>query len=129
MQNNAMERAVVGLTQMKIVKNLRQVSGGNLTAAEDAAIYLVQFGGQAVLIDSGCGHGHKRLVENISSMRVRKAKRSRLSKCMLWTPAGKDLTSPFCQATKSDPTCHADKNIEFTQTQVAMQNFKYVIII
>jgi glyoxylase-like metal-dependent hydrolase (beta-lactamase superfamily II) len=54
--------------KMKIVQNLWQVGGGNLTAPEDAAIYLVRFFKQAVLIDSGCGDSHDRLVENISSV-------------------------------------------------------------
>jgi len=53
---------------MEIVQNIWQVGGGNLTAPEDAAIYLVRFGQQAVLIDSGCGYGHARLVENISAV-------------------------------------------------------------
>jgi len=53
---------------MEIVKNLWQVGGGDLTAAEDAAIYLVGSGEQAALIDAGCGNGHGRLVENISSV-------------------------------------------------------------
>ena len=54
--------------KMKIVQNLWQVGGGNLTTPEDAAIYLVRFGQQAALIDSGCGFGHVRLVENISAV-------------------------------------------------------------
>jgi glyoxylase-like metal-dependent hydrolase (beta-lactamase superfamily II) len=53
--------------KMEIVQNLWQVGGGNLTAPEDAAIYLVRFGQQAALIDSGCGFGHDRLVDNIST--------------------------------------------------------------
>ena len=53
---------------MKIVQNLWQVGGGDLTAPEDAAIYLVKSGNQAALFDSGCGTGHERLVENISSV-------------------------------------------------------------
>ena len=52
---------------MQIVRNLWQVGGGDLTAPEDAAIYLVRSGEQAALIDAGCGNGHERLVENISS--------------------------------------------------------------
>ena len=53
---------------MQIVQNLWQVGGGNLSAPEDAAIYLVRSGKQAALIDAGCGNGHERLVENISSV-------------------------------------------------------------
>ena len=53
---------------MEIVQNIWQVGGGDLTAPEDAAIYLVRSGEQAALIDAGCGNGHARLVENISSV-------------------------------------------------------------
>jgi glyoxylase-like metal-dependent hydrolase (beta-lactamase superfamily II) len=53
---------------VEIVRNLWQVGGGDLTAPEDAAIYLVRSGDQAALIDAGCGNGHVRLVENISSV-------------------------------------------------------------
>ena len=53
---------------MKIVQNLWQVGGGDLTAPEDAAIYLVKSGNQAALFDSGCGTGHELLVGNISSV-------------------------------------------------------------
>lgn len=53
---------------MKIIDNLWQVGGGHLTAPEDAAIYLIRFGEQAVLIDSGCGDSHQRLVDNIASV-------------------------------------------------------------
>jgi glyoxylase-like metal-dependent hydrolase (beta-lactamase superfamily II) len=53
---------------MQIVRNLWQVGGGDLSAPEDAAIYLIRSGGQAALIDAGCGNGHERLVENISSV-------------------------------------------------------------
>ena len=52
---------------MKIIENVWQVGGGHLTAPEDAAIYLIRFGEQAVLIDSGCGGNHHQLVENISA--------------------------------------------------------------
>ena len=53
---------------MQIVQNLWQVGGGDLSAPEDAAIYLIRSGEQAALIDAGCGYGHERLVENISSV-------------------------------------------------------------
>ena len=53
---------------MEIVKNLWQVGGGDLTAPEDAAIYLVRLGGQAALIDAGCGKAHNRLTENIAAV-------------------------------------------------------------
>ena len=51
---------------MKIIKNLWQVGGDDLTAPGDAAIYLVKLGDRAALVDAGCGPGHKQLVSNIS---------------------------------------------------------------
>ena len=53
---------------MEIVKNLWQVGGGNLTAPEDSAIYLVRLGKMAALIDAGCGNAHNRLIENITAV-------------------------------------------------------------
>jgi len=63
-----MKRANNAGRAMIIVQNLWQVGGGSLTAPEDAAVYLLRFGKQAALIDSGCGGGHKRLVDNIFSV-------------------------------------------------------------
>ena len=53
---------------MEIMKNIWQVGGGDLTAPEDAAIYLVRFEHQAALIDAGCGSAHDRLAANISEV-------------------------------------------------------------
>ncbi len=53
---------------MKIVENLWQVGGAEYTTVEDAAVYLVRFGNQAVLIDSGCGADQDLLVANISDV-------------------------------------------------------------
>jgi glyoxylase-like metal-dependent hydrolase (beta-lactamase superfamily II) len=68
MQKNAMKRAKSAVAAIKILQNLWQVGGGSLTAPEDAAVYLLRFGKQAALIDSGCGGGHQQLVDNISSV-------------------------------------------------------------
>jgi hypothetical protein len=62
---------------MEIIQNLWQVGGGDLTALEDAAIYLVRSGEQAALIDAGCGNGHERLVENISSVLLGNTRKSK----------------------------------------------------
>lgn len=50
------------------MKNLWQVGGGDLTAPEDAAVYLVRLGKQAALIDAGCGYAHDRLIDNIAAV-------------------------------------------------------------
>jgi len=68
MQKNEMKREKSAVAAIKIVQNLWQVGGGSLTAPEDAAVYLLRFARQAALIDSGCGGGHKQLVDNISSI-------------------------------------------------------------
>ena len=51
---------------MKILENLWQIGGGDLTAPGDAAIYLARFDDEAALVDAGCGPGHERLIKNIS---------------------------------------------------------------
>ncbi len=51
---------------MNIINHVWQVGGGSLTAASDAAIYLVAFDTAAALIDAGCGREHEQLVMNIS---------------------------------------------------------------
>jgi glyoxylase-like metal-dependent hydrolase (beta-lactamase superfamily II) len=51
---------------LKITENIWQVGGDGLTAAGDAAAYLIRFGHQAALIDAGSGSGHWQLVDNIS---------------------------------------------------------------
>jgi glyoxylase-like metal-dependent hydrolase (beta-lactamase superfamily II) len=53
---------------VEIVKNVWQVGGAGFTAPDDAAIYLVQFGEKAALIDAGCGNAHEKLVNNISAV-------------------------------------------------------------
>ena len=55
-------------SKMKILENLWRVGGSGITAAEDAAVYLIRFEHQAALIDAGCGHAHKQLVANISAV-------------------------------------------------------------
>ena len=53
---------------MEILENLWRVGGSGITAAEDAAVFLIRFEHQAALIDAGCGHAHKQLVANISAV-------------------------------------------------------------
>jgi glyoxylase-like metal-dependent hydrolase (beta-lactamase superfamily II) len=55
---------------MKITKEIFQVGGDRLTAPEDAAIYLISFGGQAALVDAGCGGAQDRLMANIRACGV-----------------------------------------------------------
>jgi len=50
---------------MKITYEIYQVGGSGLTSMEDAAIYLISFGGHAALVDAGCGRVQERLFKNI----------------------------------------------------------------
>lgn len=50
---------------MEITSEIFQVGGGGYTSPEDAAIYLVRFGEEAALVDSGCGNGTEKLLKNI----------------------------------------------------------------
>jgi hypothetical protein len=43
---------------VKILENLWRVGSDDLTAPEDAAIYLTRFDDEAALVDAGCGPGH-----------------------------------------------------------------------
>ena len=50
---------------MNITGEIFQVGGDGLTGPGDAAIYLIQFGGHAALVDAGCGEATERLFKNI----------------------------------------------------------------
>ncbi len=60
---NAFEGAET--VQMQITSNVWQVGGPELTADEDAAIYLVRFDDAAALIDAGCGDAAAALIANV----------------------------------------------------------------
>jgi glyoxylase-like metal-dependent hydrolase (beta-lactamase superfamily II) len=49
----------------KITSEIFQVGGSVYTSPEDAAIYLIKYGGHAALVDAGCGYAHDRLLRNI----------------------------------------------------------------
>lgn len=55
---------------MHITGEIDQVGGGQLTAPEDAAIYLINFNGHAALVDAGCGRALPRLMDNIRACGV-----------------------------------------------------------
>ena len=55
---------------MKITDEIFQVGGGELTSSEDAAIYLINFGGHAALVDAGCGRSQERVLNNIRTCGV-----------------------------------------------------------
>jgi glyoxylase-like metal-dependent hydrolase (beta-lactamase superfamily II) len=57
----------VGPHALEITTEVYQVGGRGFTSPDDAAIYLVAVEGEAVLIDSGCGHAMDLLLANIES--------------------------------------------------------------
>jgi glyoxylase-like metal-dependent hydrolase (beta-lactamase superfamily II) len=56
---------------MKITDEIFQVGGGEFTSPEDAAIYLISFGGNAALVDAGCGRSGEMLYKNIRACGVK----------------------------------------------------------
>jgi glyoxylase-like metal-dependent hydrolase (beta-lactamase superfamily II) len=57
----------MGPRGIAITDEVSQVGGRGLTAAEDAAIYLIDIGGRGALVDAGCGGGEDRLLANVES--------------------------------------------------------------
>ncbi len=55
---------------MQITKEIFQVGGDRLTSPEDAAVYLINFNGEAALVDAGCGGAQERLLANIKGCGV-----------------------------------------------------------
>lgn len=52
---------------MKITSNIWLVGGPNKSAPSDAAVYLIQSGGEAALVDAGTGKGTEKIVRNIQA--------------------------------------------------------------
>jgi glyoxylase-like metal-dependent hydrolase (beta-lactamase superfamily II) len=57
----------LGPHALEITPEVYQVGGRGFTSPDDAAIYLIAVAGEAVLIDSGCGHATDLLLANIES--------------------------------------------------------------
>lgn len=53
-----------------ITEEIWQVGGGEHSAPEDGAIYLICFGGRAALVDSGCGNSVDQVFRNIRACGV-----------------------------------------------------------
>ena len=54
----------------RITSEIFQVGGAGFTAAEDAAIYLINFDGHGALVDAGCGGEQQQLLNHISQCGV-----------------------------------------------------------
>ena len=54
----------MGQTEM-IVKGIHLVAGPNMSHAEDATVFVIEFADQLVMIDSGCGRSVPAILDNI----------------------------------------------------------------
>lgn len=62
----------------EIISGVYLVGGPNVTQADDAAVYLIDFAGELVLIDSGAGRSSSQIVRNIEMLGLNPAKLSHL---------------------------------------------------
>jgi glyoxylase-like metal-dependent hydrolase (beta-lactamase superfamily II) len=66
------------LKSQEIVAGVFQIGGGGITSADDAAVYLIDFAGELVMIDSGAGRSFSQLVNNIEELGFSPTKISKL---------------------------------------------------
>lgn len=52
----------------EIISGVYLIGGSNITSAEDAAIYLIDFAGELVLIDAGAGKSSSQIVRNVEML-------------------------------------------------------------
>jgi predicted RNase H-like nuclease (RuvC/YqgF family) len=52
----------------EIIKGVYLIGGPGITSADDAAIYLLDFSGDLVLIDAGAGRSSSQIVRNIEML-------------------------------------------------------------
>jgi glyoxylase-like metal-dependent hydrolase (beta-lactamase superfamily II) len=57
----------------KIIEGIYLIGGSNITSADDASIYLIDFAGDLVLIDSGAGRSSEQIVHNIEMLGLKPA--------------------------------------------------------
>jgi len=62
----------------EIIEGVYQIGGAGITNADDAAVYLIDFAGEPVLIDSGAGRSISQLVNNIEELGFSPTKISKL---------------------------------------------------
>jgi glyoxylase-like metal-dependent hydrolase (beta-lactamase superfamily II) len=60
----------MGPRAIEIATDVYMVGGRGLTAPEDAAVYLVAAGGEAALVDAGCGRANDLLLANVEAAGV-----------------------------------------------------------
>nr|HPL48686.1 MBL fold metallo-hydrolase [Smithella sp.] len=62
----------------EIIKGVYLIGAAGMTSADDAAIYLIDFDGDLVLIDSGAGRSSSQIVRNIEMLGLNPAAISHL---------------------------------------------------
>jgi glyoxylase-like metal-dependent hydrolase (beta-lactamase superfamily II) len=62
----------------EIIKGVYLIGGAGMTSADDAAIYLIDFAGELVLIDSGAGRSSSQIIRNIEMLGLNPADISHL---------------------------------------------------
>ena len=62
----------------EIISGVYLVGGPNVTQADDAAVYLIDFAGDLVMIDSGAGRSSSQIVRNIEMLGLNPSKISHL---------------------------------------------------
>ena len=62
----------------KIVSGVYLIGGPGITSADDAAIYLIDFGGELVLIDAGAGRSSSQIIRNVEMLDLNPASISSL---------------------------------------------------
>lgn len=62
----------------EIISSVYLIGGSGITSADDAAIYLIDFAGELVLIDAGAGHSFSQIVRNIEMLGLNPANISKL---------------------------------------------------
>lgn len=65
-------------TSEEIFDGVYQIGGSNLTEAQDAAVYLIEFNEKLVMIDAGAGGSSSQLVRNIEMLGLNPANLSHL---------------------------------------------------
>ena len=58
----------MGSKARQIIEGVYQIGGPNITAGEDAAVFLIDFSGELVLIDAGAGGTSEKLIGNIEML-------------------------------------------------------------
>ncbi|HNQ66697.1 MAG TPA: MBL fold metallo-hydrolase [Smithella sp.] len=62
----------------EIIKGVYLIGGAGMTTADDAAIYLIDFDGDLILIDSGAGRSSSQIIRNIEMLGLNPANISHL---------------------------------------------------